>query len=137
MGLSQRALGALFQPAVTTQFVSNIERGVTPLPPTHVHTLARALLVSEEELLTLLEKEYASKLSGRVAHAGEDLRATPALPSALPQLVVPKDDFDFLRKLCDSYRQADPKTRQAFASVCESLFHWSPRGDSDEGSKSG
>ncbi len=39
LGLSQRALGQLFQPPVTTQFISNVERGVTPLPPVHISTL--------------------------------------------------------------------------------------------------
>ena len=33
LGLSQRALGQKFTPPVTTQFISNVERGVTPLSP--------------------------------------------------------------------------------------------------------
>jgi len=65
-GLSQRALGLLFNPAVTTQFVSNVERGVTPLPPVHIPVLAKALSVDEMEMMALLEQEYVRKLSGRL-----------------------------------------------------------------------
>src|SRR3954470_22236072 len=66
LGLSQRALGMLFTPPVTTQFISNMERGVTPLPPAQVPTLARGLSVAEGEIMSLLEREYAAKLSGRL-----------------------------------------------------------------------
>src|SRR3954470_10167785 len=76
LGLSQRALGLLFDPPVTTQFISNVERGVTPLPPAHVPTLTRALQVSEAEMMTLLEQEYTLKLSGRLGIQQEALAAT-------------------------------------------------------------
>src|SRR3954470_13976428 len=66
-GLSQRALGLMFNPPVTTQFISNLERGVTPLPLNHVPTLVKALNVTETELMGLLEREYTLKLSGRLA----------------------------------------------------------------------
>src|SRR3954468_24285738 len=69
LGLSQRALGLLFTPPVTTQFISNVERGVTPLPPAHIPTLTKALNVSESEFMALLEQEYAYKLSGRLGKA--------------------------------------------------------------------
>ncbi len=71
LGFSQRELGLLFSPAVTTQFVSNVERGVTPLPPSHVPLLTKALQVSEEEVMALLEKEYAIKLSSRLGKDGK------------------------------------------------------------------
>ena len=64
--MSQRSLGLMFDPPVTTQFISNVERGVTPLPPTHIPVLAKALTVSPSEITVLLEKEYAMKLSGRL-----------------------------------------------------------------------
>jgi hypothetical protein len=35
LGISQRALGQMLTPTVTTQFISNLERGVTPLPLNH------------------------------------------------------------------------------------------------------
>src|SRR4051794_6713819 len=71
IGLSQRALGQVFEPPVTTQFISNVERGVTPLPPIHIPTLAKALSVNDSEIMTLLEKEYAFKLNGRLGKASE------------------------------------------------------------------
>lgn len=120
LGLSQRALGQLFDPPVTTQFISNVERGVTPLPPAHVPTLVRALLVPEQELLLLLEREYAAKLSGRVGKSSPlDDGHDPAQPQ--PLLIAP-EDFEFLRALYDAYRQSDAKTRQAFATFCETLL---------------
>ncbi len=127
LGLSQRALGLLFTPPVTTQFISNIERGVTPLPPAHVPTLTKALMVSEEELMGLLEREYTAKLSGRLGKADgalvADLTSAVSAGAGHPQLVISHPDYDFMRSLYDAYRSADPKTRQAFATVCESMLN--------------
>jgi transcriptional regulator with XRE-family HTH domain len=120
LGLSQRALGLMFDPPVTTQFISNVERGVTPLPPSHVPILTKNLMVAEKELMGLLEKEYALKLSTRLGK-GE---AEPANGNddVLPQIVVAQVDHDFMRGLYDAYRIADPRTKQAFITVCESLL---------------
>ena len=125
LGLSQRSLGLMFTPAVTTQFISNIERGVTPLPPAHVPTLAKALLVAEQELMGLLEREFTVKLSGRMGKAEEGAQAHSMSTSSglTPQLVIAMPDYPFMRSLYDAYRQADPKTRQAFATVCESMLN--------------
>ena len=124
LGLSQRSLGLLFSPAVTTQFISNVERGVTPLPPIHVQTLTKVLLVSEAELMVLLEKEYTAKLSGRLGKFESLAALTPGdYTSALPQLTIASQDHDFMRRLYDAYRQADPKTQQAFATVCDSMLN--------------
>src|SRR5207248_2812738 len=97
LGLSQRALGLLFTPAVTTQFISNLERGVTPLPPAHVSTLARALSVAEDELTTLLSKEYSLKLSGRIGKLPDSAPDGTALAPILPgqSLAVLPTDYDF------------------------------------------
>ena len=123
LSLSQRALGLLFSPPVTTQFISNVERGVTPLPPAHVPTLTKALMVSEAELMGLLEKEYTVKLTGRLGKEGAPALAELVGTShALPTLIINNGDFEFIRKLYDAYRQADPKTKQAFATVCESIL---------------
>src|SRR3954469_19062686 len=84
LGLSQRALGLLFEPAVTTQFISNVERGVTPLPPAHVPTLAKALLVSEDEIMSLLEREYSLKLSGRLGKMASGAGAGDMKPNGSP-----------------------------------------------------
>ncbi len=119
LNLSQRSLGQLFEPHVTTQFISNVERGVTPLPPSHVATLARALQISEESLLEVLEKEYALKLSGRM---GKELPGqTPSLQSKT-QLSINSRDFSFMHALYDAYQRADESNKKAFLTVCESLF---------------
>ena len=116
VGLSQRALGLLFAPAVTTQFISNLERGVTPLPPAHIPTLCKALQISEAELLALLEREYSAKLSGRLGKDGGPDAATAS------SLAVDPKDMNFMRTLYDAYRGADDKTRSAFETVCESIL---------------
>jgi len=129
LGLSQRALGLLFTPPVTTQFISNVERGVTPLPPAHVPILTKALLVSEQELMNLLEKEYTQKLSGRLGKPDGSAPTAPGGPEttrgipSLQQLILADGDYNFMRVLYDAYRHADPKTRQAFATVCESMLN--------------
>jgi len=117
VGLSQRALGLLFSPAVTTQFISNLERGVTPLPPAHIPTLCRALQISEAELLALLEREYSAKLSGRLGKEGALDAGTGG-----SSLAVDPRDLAFMRNLYDAYRGADDKTRAAFETVCESIL---------------
>src|SRR3954447_22339910 len=98
LGLSQRALRLLFSPPVTTQFISNVERGVTPLPPAHVPTLTKALLVSENELMVLLEREYAAKLSGRLGKIEPDGDGRPD-GHAVPALTVASGDYEFMRRL--------------------------------------
>ncbi len=122
MGLSQRALGMMFQPPVTTQFISNVERGVTPLPPVHVPTLTKALAVSESELMSLLEKEYTAKLSGRLGRQPGLESEGPEAAATASQLVISNNDFDFMKNLYDAYRKADPKTRHAFSTLCESML---------------
>lgn len=117
--ISQRSLGMLFEPPVTTQFISNVERGVTPLPPTHIPTLSKALSVSPSEITVLLEKEYAMKLSGRLGNS--EISGFDAL-EVWPNLVVSKADYEFMKSLYDAYRISDMKTKQAFATVCESIL---------------
>ena len=117
--MSQRALGLLFDPPVTTQFISNVERGVTPLPPTHIPVLAKALSVSPSEITVFLEKEYAMKLSSRLGHTTSGADDPMEI---CPNLVVAKSDYEFMKNLYDSYRVSDQKTKQAFLTVCESIL---------------
>ncbi len=117
VGLSQRALGQLFDPPVTTQFISNIERGVTPLPPVHIPTLVRVLQLTEIDLLSVLEREYAAKISNRVGRP--DLAGGAA---GIPGFRIADEDRPYFQALYDSYRQSDPKTREAFQSVCDTLL---------------
>jgi transcriptional regulator with XRE-family HTH domain len=128
IGLSQRALGLKFTPPVTTQFISNVERGVTPLPPSHIPTLTQALLVSEDELRALLEKEFTAKLSQRLGKEG-GLAEADALPSSEVRervIRVQPQDHDFLQRLYDAYRKAGPSTQTAFHTVCESILGLAP-----------
>ena len=133
LSLSQRALGQLFKPPVTTQFISNVERGVTPLPPSHVPTLAAALKVSEDELMNLLEREYAAKLSGRLGRAAQ---APQTSGDGKTQLIVSPGDYPFLRRLYDAYSRLDEKNRRAFVTVCESMLNL-PRGQNGDGEGGG
>lgn len=133
LGLSQRALGQLFDPPVTTQFISNVERGVTPLPPTHVATLSKALVITETEILEILEKEYVAKLSGRLGVS--DVKVDG---SAHPHLVVGSEDYDLMRKLYDAYRRANEENKRAFITVCESMLGMvKPKPDNDGSDRSG
>jgi transcriptional regulator with XRE-family HTH domain len=134
LNLSQRALGMLFDPPVTTQFISNVERGVTPLPPAHVPTLTRALQVSEAEMMSLLEREYTMKLSGRLGIQADPYQQAGAviIPmngqtqiSVPAQIHVAPHDYDFIRAVYDAYKLADPKTRQTFSSICETVLNLS------------
>lgn len=127
LSLSQRALGQLLTPPVTTQFISNLERGVTPLPLNHIPALTKALQVSEAEILSVMEKEYAMKVSGRLSQVDPSLtiqvNGVTGSSTALPAVAVAASDFDFIRALYDAYRQADPATRQTFANVCQSVLN--------------
>ncbi len=135
-GLSQRALGQLFTPPVTTQFISNIERGVTPLPPVHIPTLSNALKINEAEITNLMEREYTHKLSQRLgrtpqADGGMSPYAAAMGASTLP---VTSADYPFMRNLYDAYSRADEKTREAFATVCISILKLPGSGSSSSSS---
>jgi transcriptional regulator with XRE-family HTH domain len=129
LNLSQRALGLLFDPPVTTQFISNVERGVTPLPPAHVPTLTRALQVSEADMMGLLEKEYTLKLSGRLGlpqESAENGRGAVIIPlnsGMNGHGSGAAHDLEFIQGLYEAFRAADPKARQAFTSVCQSILN--------------
>jgi len=122
LGLSQKALGLLFTPAVTTQFISNLERGVTPLPHTHIPVLAKALQTTEAEIASLVEKEYALKLTSKL---GGPMPTQTDLQNSMLSVIVQNHDYPFMKGLYEAYQTADPQTRQAFASVCESILHLS------------
>lgn len=120
VGLSQRALGQRFNPPVTTQFISNVERGVTPLPPGHIPTLSRELQLPESELMSVLERDYMLKLTDKVGHPElADMGSRP-LPQAL---LVEEQDFEWMRALYDALKSADPKTREDFRALCEKILH--------------
>lgn len=126
LGLSQRALGLLFDPPVTTQFISNVERGVTPLPPIHVPILTKALSTSEGEIMALLEQEYALKLNGRLGkseaeHNGNHSNSSHSVRHE-GTLTISNSDYEFMKDLYDAYRIADSKTKESFFAVCHNIF---------------
>jgi len=125
LGISQRALGLLFSPPVTTQFISNVERGVTPLPPTHISTLTKALQVQESEITALLKQEYHQKLSGRLSpHDDGGASHDPdRVSSGEPLIMQSGPDSDFIRLAIAAFHQADEKTRQTFKSLCENILN--------------
>ena len=133
LGLSQRALGLMFNPAVTTQFISNVERGVTPLPPSHIPTLVKALNVSDAEITNLLEKEYTLKLSGRLGRPADAISDWNGSAPSGNHLAVSQSDLNFMRSLYEAYKQADTKTKQTFANVCESILNVSKKGGASDG----
>jgi transcriptional regulator with XRE-family HTH domain len=122
LGLSQRALGLLFTPPVTTQFISNVERGVTPLPPAHIPTLTKALNVSETEFMGLLEQEYSYKLSGRLGKGDGVAVSLITGNGSGGGLPVSESDYPFMRTLYDAYARADASTKQQFASAVEKIL---------------
>ncbi|MBC7387526.1 MAG: helix-turn-helix domain-containing protein [Cryobacterium sp.] len=117
LGLSQRSLGLLFEPSVTTQFISNIERGVTPLPPVHIRTLVRALKVEETEILQVLEREYAAKITHRFGHGENQPIEIHRLNAAISSA-----DATYFQAIFQALQAADPGTRDAFGSLCETLL---------------
>lgn len=117
LGLSQRALGQLFNPPVTTQFISNVERGVTPLPPSHVPVLARALRISEKELMMVLEQDYAQKLSGRIGL--QDLQFEN---SDISILEIAVQDEAFFKKFYSAFKNSSDEKKKELIAFCESLL---------------
>lgn len=109
-GISQRALGLLFEPAVTTQFISNIERGVTPLPTFHIATLVRTLKLNERELMSVMEKEYAAKISNKVGHP---MGHGPPVRSGHEEFII---------RLAHAFHLADQNTQLAFKDACRTIL---------------
>lgn len=118
--ISQKQLGLRFNPPVTTQFISNLERGVTPLPAHHVPTLAQALDLQETEILAILEQEYAQKITRKIQRPTATAEMTPA--TTLCAIFVEEKDADFFRALYGAYVLASPEVKQKLSKECESLL---------------
>jgi hypothetical protein len=85
-----------------------------------VPTLAKALQAHETEIMQLLEKEYSAKLTERLGRTEHDgMEPTGGVPG----LTIQPMDMEFMKILYRAYQQADPKTRQTFASVCETILN--------------
>ena len=119
--LSQKELGQRFEPPVTTQFVSNLERGITPVPAVHIQALVRALEINEPELMVLMEKEYAAKLTHKIAGQHTDMSGE----SAPAVLVIPKVDEEFFKWIVQSYNNLGEMDRVQFKAQLKSWFELS------------
>ncbi len=121
LNLSQRSLGQLFQPPVTTQFISNVERGVTPLPPSHIGTVAKALQIAEAELVAVLEREYAVKLNGRIGCLTTTgiggLETSPG--AGLAHVVVEARDRELMQQLYEAYQRSNDDKKRTFIQFCQ------------------
>lgn len=120
-GFSQKELGQKFVPTVTTQFVSNLERGITPIPAVHIQALVKALDLNEHELMVLMEKEYAAKLTHKIAGQSADFHSEGA-PAVI---VVAKHDEEFFKWIVQSYNNLSDVDRAAFKGQIKSWFEYS------------
>jgi transcriptional regulator with XRE-family HTH domain len=122
-GLSQKELGQMFSPPVTTQFVSNLERGITPIPAVHIQALVKSLEFNEQELMILMEKEYAAKLTHKIAgqHAepGHHHESSPAV------LIVPRNDEEFFKWIVQSFNNLGEVDRVQFKAQLKNWFELS------------
>ena len=111
LGLSQRDLASQFVPAVTTKFISNIERGVTPLPVSHLATLTRVLKIPQGELASLLQRDYQTKLATTL---GMENGAAGFSTETLSN-----EDQDFLFAFARSFAGADAAKRRELREQIE------------------
>ncbi len=121
-GLSQKELGQKFEPAVTTQFVSNLERGITPIPAVHIQALVKSLDLNEKELMVLMEKEYAAKLTHKIAGQHFDSSSSESAPAVL---VVAKSDEEFFKWVVQSFNNLSDVDRAQFKGQIKSWFELS------------
>ena len=120
--LSQKELGQKLNPPVTTQFISNLERGITPVPAVHIQAIVKSLELNELELMALMEKEYAAKLTHKIAgHHGEH-GTTGDAPAVM---VVAKQDEEFFKFVVQSYNNLSDVDRAQFRGQIQSWFELS------------
>jgi transcriptional regulator with XRE-family HTH domain len=119
-GFSQKELGQKFEPPVTTQFVSNLERGITPVPANHIQALVKSLEMSEPELMVLMEKEYAAKLTHKIA--GQHFDHNEQAPAVL---VIARQDEEFFKWVVQSFNNLSDVDRAQFKGQIKSWFELS------------
>ena len=115
LGISQKSLGQSLTPPVTTQFVSNVERGITPLPPIHVEAMARALQIDCAHLVLLIEREFAQRLSQRsgVPYSSKQM-----------ELKVMEAHAPLFGKIYEKFCNQTPEAQEAFLTVCETMLEF-------------
>ena len=121
-GFSQKELGQKFEPPVTTQFVSNLERGITPVPANHIQSLVKNLALNESELMVLMEKEYAAKLTHKIAGHGDHGHGRESAPAVL---VVARQDEEFFKWVIQSFNNLSDVDRAQFKGQIKDWFELS------------
>lgn len=111
VGLSQKILGSKMNPPVTTQFISNIERGITPLPMAHFKAMADALSIPPRELVDVMEAEYSSKLQELVIDKDPKISVR-----------VSEQEKPFLESFIQSYLKANSEKKEIIRKTLESLL---------------
>jgi len=119
IGLSQKSLGGLLEPAVSTQFISNIERGITSLPTHHVNKMAAALKIQAHELLVALEVDYSSKISNEVSPNGN-----PTWFKNCAEFFgkLNSDELSFFNHMIMNYPASGQETREKFMVLAQQIF---------------
>jgi transcriptional regulator with XRE-family HTH domain len=124
LGLSQRELGQRLTPPVTTQFISNMERGVTPLPAVHIHAIAQALGVPENEITQIMEKEFLLRITEKTRTSAGPSEPIPSQVNSEEHkaLLVRESYHEFFVRLDETLPQATLSQLDALAQLCESQF---------------
>jgi transcriptional regulator with XRE-family HTH domain len=64
VGLTQYELGKILD--VDTQFISNIEREIAPLPPKHIRTLSKVLKVPVQRFIDYNVERYIGRIKKQI-----------------------------------------------------------------------
>lgn len=100
-GLSQGDVAKLLN-LKTAQSISNIERGVSPLPRTKIKRLADILGVRKNEIVTVVLKEVQDRYSKAAGVNGGSVVVANGLSS---------DEFGLLSMLAEKFRDAKSTDR--------------------------
>ena len=71
MGMSQIELGQLLE-LKSSQYISNIERGLSPISPTHFKVLGKCLGLSIEELITVHLDDLHDRVRKQAYNSGDE-----------------------------------------------------------------
>lgn len=109
LSLSQKDLALTFSPPVSTQFISNLERGVTPVPHSQIETLSQSLKCEAHEIVTLLQMDLGQKFSS------DSLKIT--------RLDIGAEHAPLFQAIYKGFLAASPNTQQSFVRQCESMLN--------------
>ena len=110
-GLSQGDVAKLLK-LKTAQSISNIERGVSPLPRAKIKRLAEVLGVKQNEIVMIVLQEVQDRYSKA---AGVQLKvqkaAKPALPGFMSSTTLSTDERALLKTLAEKLTAAKSSQR--------------------------